>query len=96
MTSFNRNTVTRTTMTATATVMANVYGLGARFDGFRGDRPATALPPGATPSRGSRGIDPSQHLSKRDCQSPRQERTRDIPVATRWRQALAAKPANPN
>lgn len=98
MSLMNRSTVTRSPMTRTGMVRANGNGLGARFTGFAPAEPlATALPPGATPSRGYAGIDPSQHRPDRDCQSRRRlERTRLTPVA-RWRRKVAAKPAaNPN
>ena len=95
MTLTNRNRMTRSATTRTATVLGMVNGLGLRFAGFEGERLATALPPGATPSRGYAGCDPSQHQPDRDCPSRRPERTRLTQVAS-WQPKRAAKPANPN
>lgn len=86
--------LTRSTLTNTAVVLAEVNGRGFRFAG--GMEPAApALPPGATPSRGYAGIDPPTHRPGRDCQSPRQGRGGLTQVAG-WRPTQAAKPADPN
>ena len=88
MKTLNRSTVTRIAAVRTAKVLGTVNGLGARFDGFRDMRPATALPPGATPSRGYAGCSPSRERLERDCQSH--------PTAKTWQPTAAAIPANPN
>ena len=95
MTLTTRNRMTRSTTTRTDTVRGMVNGLGIRFAGFAAASLATSLVPGATPSRGYAGCDPSQHRPECDCQSPRQERTRSPQVAS-WQPKRAAKPANPN
>ena len=83
-----RSTVTRSAVTRANLVRATVNGLGARMSGYQGTRPATALPPGATPSRGYAGFSPSRERLERDCRSH--------PGAKTWQPALDAKPANPN
>ncbi len=88
MNSTIRSTVTRSTVTRANLVRTAVYGLGARMSGVEGTGPATALPPGATPSRGCAGFSPSRERSDRDCQSH--------PSVKTWQPARTAKPANPN
>ena len=95
MTTMNRNRMTRSTVTRANLVLGMVNGLGARFTGFGAAAPATFRVPGATPSRGYAGIDPSQPRPDCDCQSHRSERTRRSEVAGK-RSWQAAKPANPN
>ena len=88
MKTLNRSTVTRIAAVRTAKVLGTVNGLGARFDGFRDMRPATALPPGATPSRGYAGRSPSRERLERDCQSH--------PAVETWQPAKAVTGTNPN
>ena len=95
MTPTNRDRKTCSPVTATDKVNGMATGLGYRFAGAEAHRPATALVPGATPSRGPAGIDRSDDRPERDCQSRGSDRTRLVQVAT-WRPRPAAKPANPN
>lgn len=84
-----RTTVTRSTVTRANLVRATVNGLGARMAGVESKRPAAFLPPGATPSRGYAGLDPSTRRLDRDCQSHPGERA--------WQPtAKAVIAANPN
>ncbi len=92
----NRNRLTCSTTTRTAKVLGLANGLGFRFARTAdADRMATDPSPGATPSRGYPGADPSQHRRERDCQSPPAEPAASARVAL-WRPRPAAKPANPN
>jgi hypothetical protein len=84
-----RTTVPRSAVTRANLVRATVNGLGFGMAGVEGKRPAAFLPPGATPSRGYAGSDPSPRRSDRDCQSHPSERA--------WQPtAKAVIAANPN